>query len=126
LENLETLAVLYAGHRTFQTIALSRFRSRCIRFASGISVDEHVLAQIENKIGIQHHHAHIASCIADNKIDGEIIGATIDGRGGPSRDCHGATHVGRRILRGEFATADRVAHPGHVPLPGGAKAVREP
>ena len=33
------------------------------------------------KIGVQHHHAHIASCMADNQIDGDVIGVAMDGLG---------------------------------------------
>jgi hydrogenase maturation protein HypF len=74
------------------------------------------------KIGIQHHHAHIASCMCDNGIDGEIIGISFDGTG------YGTDE---RIWGGEFLVCDyggfeRVAHLEYVPLPGGEKAIKEP
>ena len=73
------------------------------------------------KIGVQHHHAHIASCMAENHLRGRVIGAAFDGTG------YGTDS---RIWGGEFLTADfgsfeRRAHFRYVPLPGGDAAVRQ-
>ena len=74
------------------------------------------------KIGVQHHHAHIASVMAEHGLDEPVIGVAFDGTGyGPD----GA------IWGGEFLVADccdfrRVAHCSYLPLPGGAQAVRQP
>jgi hydrogenase maturation protein HypF len=74
------------------------------------------------KIGVQHHHAHIASCMADNGIDGELIGVAMDGLGfGLDGKLWGG-----EFLVADFEVAERVAHLAYVPLAGGAKAVREP
>lgn len=80
------------------------------------------LDSINNKIGVQHHHAHIASCMADNELEGKVIGIAMDGLGFGSDG---------RLWGGEFFVADyieaeRVAHLSYVPMPGGAKAIREP
>lgn len=74
------------------------------------------------KIGVQHHHAHIASCLADNNTEGEVIGVAMDGTG---------FGIDGKIWGGEFFVADfraaeRIAHLDYIPLPGGAKAIREP
>jgi hydrogenase maturation protein HypF len=74
------------------------------------------------KIGVQHHHAHIASCMAENHLEGEVIGVALDGTG------YGAD---RQIWGGEFLTAgyrafQRRAHFRYIPLAGGDAAVREP
>ena len=74
------------------------------------------------KMGIQHHHAHIASCMAENRISGPVIGVALDGNG------YGTDG---RIWGGEFLIADyndfrRAAHLAYVPLPGGDAAVRRP
>jgi hydrogenase maturation protein HypF len=82
----------------------------------------HACEGIETKIGIQHHHAHIASCMTDNAIDGEVIGVAMDGLG---------FGTDGKLWGGEFFVADlkdaeRVFHLDYIPMPGGAKAVREP
>lgn len=77
---------------------------------------------VETKIGVQHHHAHIASCLADNDAEGEVIGAAMDGLG------FGADGKlwGGEFFVADFKTAERVAHLDYIPLAGGAKAIREP
>ncbi len=77
---------------------------------------------IERKIGVQHHHAHIASCMAENHARGKVIGVALDGTG------YGADG---KIWGGEFLIADlagfeRRAHLRYVPMPGGDAAVRQP
>jgi hydrogenase maturation protein HypF len=73
-------------------------------------------------IGVQHHHAHIASCLADNDADGPVIGVAFDGTG------YGTDAT---IWGGEFLIADltgftRAGHLAAVPMPGGIAAVRQP
>ena len=76
-------------------------------------------------VGVQHHHAHIASCLADNGVgaDGErVIGVAFDGTG------YGTDGT---IWGGEFLIAglsgfERAGHLAPVPMPGGAAAIRQP
>ncbi|WP_456113440.1 carbamoyltransferase HypF [Streptomyces niger] len=73
-------------------------------------------------VGVQHHHAHIASCLVDNAVCGPVIGVAFDGLG------YGSDGT---LWGGEFLIADlggfrRAGHFTPVPLPGGAAAVREP
>jgi hydrogenase maturation protein HypF len=80
------------------------------------------LDSVATKIAVQHHHAHIASCMADNEIDGAVIGVAFDGLGFGLD----GTLWGGEFFVADFCDAERVAHLANIPLPGGAKAIREP
>ena len=73
-------------------------------------------------VGVQHHHAHIASCMAENHLEGRVIGFALDGTG------YGADgHIwGGEALIAGYEDFERAAHFEYVPLPGGAAAIREP
>jgi len=74
------------------------------------------------KIPVQHHHAHIVSCMAENRIDGPVIGLSFDGTGYGSDG-----HIwGGEILITETHRFERIAHLSYIPMPGGAAAVKEP
>ncbi|MFI0480784.1 carbamoyltransferase HypF [Actinomadura sp. 9N215] len=71
---------------------------------------------------VQHHHAHMASCMAENRLSGPTIGVVFDGAGyGPD-----GTIWGGEFLLGDYTAVRRVAHLRPVPLLGGDKAVHEP
>ncbi|HYA51151.1 MAG TPA: carbamoyltransferase HypF, partial [Streptosporangiaceae bacterium] len=72
--------------------------------------------------GVQHHHAHIASCLADNGEEGPVIGVAFDGTG------FGAdgTIWGGEFLLADLAGFERAGHLEPVPMPGGAAAIRQP
>ena len=73
-------------------------------------------------VGVQHHHAHIASCLADNGESGPVIGVAFDGTGfGPD-----GTIWGGEFLLADFEDYRRLGHPVAVPMPGGAAAIRQP
>ena len=71
---------------------------------------------------VQHHHAHIASCLADNGEAGPVIGVAFDGTG------YGAdgTIWGGEFLAAGLAGFERGGHLAPVPMPGGAAAIRQP
>jgi len=71
---------------------------------------------------VQHHHAHIASCMAENDLPNEkVIGIALDGTGyGPD-----GTIWGGEILICNYEDFERVAHFAQVPLPGGDRAAKE-
>ncbi|MEV7968596.1 carbamoyltransferase HypF [Sphaerisporangium sp. NPDC088356] len=73
-------------------------------------------------VGVQHHHAHIASCLADNGEAGPVIGVAFDGLGyGPD-----GTLWGGEFLVADLAGFERAGHLETVPMPGGATAIRRP
>jgi hydrogenase maturation protein HypF len=73
-------------------------------------------------VGVQHHHAHIAACMAENRIDGRVIGLALDGTG---YGTDGQIWGGEAMIAG-YSSFERVAHFAYVALPGGAAAIREP
>jgi hydrogenase maturation protein HypF len=73
-------------------------------------------------VAVQHHHAHIVSCMVDNGVEKPVIGVSFDGTG-MGDDGH--------IWGGEFLVADyrgftRVGHLEYLPLPGGDAAIKRP
>jgi hydrogenase maturation protein HypF len=73
-------------------------------------------------VHVQHHHAHIASCMAENRLDEKVIGVALDGTG------FGADG---NIWGSEFLLCDlndfkRISHFEYIPLPGGDSATEEP
>jgi len=73
-------------------------------------------------VGVQHHHAHIASCLADNDAAGPVIGVAFDGTGYGTD----GTIWGGEFLIADLATFKRAGHLTPVPMPGGAAAIRQP
>ena len=73
-------------------------------------------------VGVQHHHAHIAACMAGNHLDGKVIGIALDGTG---YGTDGAIWGGE-VLLADYVQAQRAAHFDYVALPGGEAAIREP
>ena len=83
------------------------------------------VAKEQNEIptmAVQHHHAHIVSCLAENRIKGPVIGLALDGMGLGSD----GRLWGGEILLADLTSFKRVAHLDYVPQPGGDAAVRSP
>lgn len=124
LENLETLESFSSGIEHFKRLfnlkpALVAYdlHPEYLSTKYALSYDDDA-----EKVGVQHHHAHIASCMADNFADGEVLGVAMDGLGFGLD----GRFWGGEFLVADFTHAERVAHLEYIPMPGGAKAIREP
>jgi hydrogenase maturation protein HypF len=73
-------------------------------------------------VGVQHHHAHVASCMAEWDLAGEVIGVAFDGTGYGTD----GTIWGAEFLVADRAQFRRAAHLRPLPLPGGERAIVEP
>lgn len=73
-------------------------------------------------LAVQHHHAHLAACLAENRHPGPAIGVILDGTGYGTDN----TIWGGEILIGGMAGYERYAFLEPMPLPGGEAAIREP
>lgn len=73
-------------------------------------------------IAVQHHHAHIAGCMAEHALEGPVIGLSLDGTGyGTDGNIWGG-----EVLIAELHSFERFAHLEYAPMPGGDAAVKEP
>lgn len=74
------------------------------------------------RAGVQHHHAHITSCMAENHLDGRVIGIALDGTG------YGTDGKvwGGEVLACDYRGFERLAHLEYIPMPGGSTAILEP
>lgn len=123
LENFDTLASFTQGIEHFK--ALFAIEPRVVahdlhpdylstRFALGL--------EGMTKIGVQHHHAHVVSCMAEHGLSGPVIGVAFDGLGYGDD----GTIWGGEFLVAEPVRYERRAHFRLVPMAGGNYAVREP
>jgi len=128
LENYETLSAFEDGIEHFER--LFRIDPEVIAYDlhPNYMATRYALERAERQdipvVGVQHHHAHIASCMAEHGLKGDkpVIGISFDGTG------YGDDGA---IWGGEFLFADyygyhRYAHLAYTPLPGGDKAIKEP
>jgi hydrogenase maturation protein HypF len=123
LENLETLKSFKQGIEHYKRLFHLQPELTAYDLHPEYLSTKYALALDESyKIGVQHHHAHIASCMADNNVEGEVIGVAMDGLGFGTD----GRMWGGEFFVADFLAAERIAHLDYIPMPGSAKAVREP
>jgi hydrogenase maturation protein HypF len=124
LENVETLEAYQMAIAHFERLFRVRPQALAYDLHPDYLATRYALQRAEREelpgIGVQHHHAHIAACLAEHRRSGPVIGVAFDGTG------YGEDGA---IWGGEFLVADfsgyqRMAHLAYVPLPGGDAAVR--
>lgn len=123
LENLETYEAFERSIAHFSSMLRAKpeavaydlhpdYMSTHYALASGIGI----------KIPVQHHHAHHTSCMAENGLDGEMIGVIFDGTGYGEDGCM----WGGEFFAGGVEKVLRIGHLGYVPMPGGEASIKEP
>jgi len=123
LENLETLEFLEQTVDHLQRILEVRPRLLIHDLHPDYLTTQVAEAQDElPTLAVQHHHAHVVSCMAEHGLEGKVLGLALDGTG-YGED---GTVWGGEILVADEKNYERVAHFEYVPMPGGAKAIKEP
>jgi len=123
LENLETLTSFREGIEHFQRLfdihpEVVAYDLHPEYLATKYALD----TNIPQKIVVQHHHAHIASVLAEHGLQGPVIGIAADGTG---YGTDGAVW-GCEIMKADLLGFERLAHLDYMPLPGGEQAVHQP
>jgi len=123
LENLETLDFLKLNVEHLKRILEINPTIIAYDLHPGYHSTHFALEQKDIKlIGVQHHHAHIASCMAENGVDETVIGLSLDGTG---YGLDGRVWGGE-VLLCNLNDFERVGHFDYVPMPGGTAAIKEP
>jgi hydrogenase maturation protein HypF len=123
MENLETLTSFREGIAHYQKLFGIEPQAIAYDLHPEYLATKYALeSQIIPKIGVQHHHAHIASVMAEHGLDGPVIGVAADGTG---YGTDGAIWGGE-IMLADLISFERLMHLAYVPLPGGEQAIRQP
>ncbi len=121
MENLDTLEFFEETLRNLKQVYRAAPSLIAHDLHPGYMTTRWAAAQPESKIAVQHHHAHIASCMAENGVREKVIGIAFDGTGYGSD----GQIWGGEFLICDYAGFERAAHLRYVPLIGGDRAVRE-
>jgi hydrogenase maturation protein HypF len=123
LENLETYESFEASiARMERFIGVSPAIIACDLHPEYLST-RYALSRVEAvNIGVQHHHAHIASVMAEHELPGPVIGVAYDGTGYGTD----GTSWGGELLLARYENFERLATLRPIPLAGGDAAIRQP
>jgi hydrogenase maturation protein HypF len=127
MENLETMEHFESTIQLYQKL----FRIKPKIIAHDLHPDylaTRYALELANKdnnlktIAVQHHHAHIVSCMVDNRVEAPVIGVAFDGTGYGNDS---ATWGGEFLVT-DYRGFQRMGHLEYLPLPGGAAAIHKP
>jgi len=123
LENLETLTSFREGIEHYQRLFDIHPEVVAYDLHPEYLATKHALdTNIPQKMGVQHHHAHIASVLAEHGLQEQVIGIAADGTG---YGTDGAIW-GCEIMKADLPGFERLAHLDYMPLPGSEQAVHQP
>ncbi len=128
MENYETLSSFEDGVAHFERLFRIKPEAIAHDLHPNYLTTRYALQRAERDnlpaIGVQHHHAHIAACMAEHGLNGEspVIGVAFDGTG------YGEDGAiwGGEFLIADYASYQRPYHLAYFPLPGGDAAIRRP
>ena len=128
MENYETLKSFEQGVEHFERLFRVKPEAIAYDLHPNYLATRYALERAEREniptIGVQHHHAHIAACMAEHGLDGSrpVIGVSFDGTG------YGEDGAiwGGEFLVADYETYKRMFHLEYFPLPGGDAAVKKP
>lgn len=122
LENLETIEHYRNNIEHFKNVFHFKPKYLACDMHPNCALSSYAYNSTLPKIKVQHHHAHIVSCLAENNVRRKVIGVVYDGTG------YGADG---KIWGGEFLICDnkeftRLGHLDYIKMPGGERAIKEP
>jgi hydrogenase maturation protein HypF len=128
MENYETLRSFETGIVHYERLFRIQPEAVAYDLHPNYLTTRYALQRIQKEglpgMPVQHHHAHIASCMAENGLDGShpVIGLAFDGTG------YGADGAiwGGEVLVADYKEYQRPFHLAYFPLPGGDAAIRRP
>ncbi len=128
MENYETLRSFEQGIEHFERLFRVQPEAIACDLHPNYLATRYALERSQREtlptFNIQHHHAHIAACMAEHGLDGSrpVIGLSFDGTG------YGEDGAiwGGEILIADYKSYQRAAHLAYFPLPGGDAAIRKP
>ena len=128
MENYETLKSFELGVEHFERLFRVKPEAIAYDLHPNYLATRYALERAEREglpaIPVQHHHAHIAACMAEHGLDGSrpVIGLSFDGTG------YGADGAiwGGEILVADYKSYQRAYHLDYFPLPGGDAAIKKP
>ena len=128
LENYETLSSFEQGISHFERLFHVQPETLAYDLHPNYLATRYALERAGREklsaVGVQHHHAHIVACMAENGLSQEqpVIGVAFDGTG-YGEDGH---IWGGEFLLSSYTGFKRLAHLAYLPLPGGDAAIRKP